>query len=47
MPTAAFHSHYWQIQTVPPPIQPGSSVGGGYVPWQIVIAGCLFLLVSV
>lgn len=44
MPTAAFHSHYWAVQTPPPPIEPGASGGGGYVPFQVIVTACLLFL---
>lgn len=28
------HSAYWQTQTPEPPITPGASGAGGYVPWM-------------
>lgn len=39
MPTAALHSHYWAgVEDTPaPPVEPGASVDGGYVPWQTTV----------
>lgn len=47
MPTGALHSHFWQQERADeppePPVTPGASVSGGYVPWQTtVLFGSLF-----
>lgn len=44
MPTGAFHSHYWQAErAAEPPIVPGASAAGGYIPWMpTVTIGFLF-----
>lgn len=44
MPSAAFHSNYWQRDSAgPPPVTAGASARGGYIPWQTTVTiGSLF-----
>jgi len=44
MPTGALHSHYWQAERADaPPIVPGKSAAGGYIPWMTTVTvGSLF-----
>lgn len=38
------HSHFWQTQTPEPPVTPGASAAGGYIPWMptVTFTGSMF-----